>query len=143
MTRSPRLRLVSLLFALLGPFTAPVSAVAHGVEHSREAAGHRDMDHHSAGHHRAAAEADPAAHAVAALDGEDSPATDHRHPTLGTAVTAKSAASLLAVMPPRVTLSNAAEHRVAPTRRQAAVQDPASPAGDAPPRLRAPPAFPG
>lgn len=143
MTRSPRLRLVSLLFALLGLFAAPVSAVAHGVEHRREATGQRDVDHHSAGHHRTAQEAGPATHAVAALDGEDSPATDHPHPTLGTAVTAKSAASLLAVTPPRVTLSDAAEHRMPPIPLQAAVQDPASPAGDAPPRLRAPPVFPG
>lgn len=143
MPRPPRSRLVTLLVAVLSVFAAPASAVAHGVAHLRQATGHGEPQGLAVCAERSAHHAASRSPIHAVVGCEASQENDHPHWNLGAVVAAKSAALLLAVIPPRVVLPNAPERLVPPVHPQAVVAGRAKPDDRAPPRLRAPPAFPG
>ncbi|MEO7648555.1 MAG: hypothetical protein ABIV11_10035 [Gemmatimonadaceae bacterium] len=115
----------------------------HASVHIREAPGHGQADGRSAPDDRATTHADPRPHKTAVVESDGPLERDHPHSSFEAAVTPKSVTPLLAVVALRVTMLEASERRIASARPRLAVRARVSPSGDAPPRLRAPPAFTG
>jgi hypothetical protein len=134
--RSPLVRLLALVIALLGSLAAPTLGVAHGLEHAHVAREHHGDSRHDASHHDSARaaearEADDHGHDHARVDAAPVTRDIGRHDIAHVAVVPSST--------PSPVCATLVVVRCAALTDRALLARP-DPGGGPPPALRAPPA---